>query len=148
MARSPSTARGASSREATVQHPRSKSLVFASLCALPVGGAAQMALGGRSWLPLLVYALLSVVCLLLYWKDKRQARQQGQRTPEKVLHGVELFGGWPGALLAQQLFRHKTRKVSYQVTFWAIVVVHQVVWADYLLLDGRWAGRVLAPLFG
>jgi uncharacterized membrane protein YsdA (DUF1294 family) len=148
VARSPSTARGASSREATVQHPRSKLLAFAGLCALPVGGAVQMALGGRSWVPLLAYVLLSVVCLLLYWKDKRQARQQGQRTPEKVLHGVELLGGWPGALLAQQLFRHKTRKVSYQITFWAIVVVHQVVWVDYLLMGGRWASRVLAPLFG
>lgn len=36
------------------------------------------------------------------------------RTPENTLHVAELLGGWPGALVAQQLFRHKTRKISYQ----------------------------------
>jgi hypothetical protein len=39
---------------------------------------------------------------------------------EKVLHASELLGGWPGALLAQQLFRHKTRKVSYQLVSWGL----------------------------
>jgi uncharacterized membrane protein YsdA (DUF1294 family) len=41
---------------------------------------------------------------------------------------MELVGGWPGALLAQQVFRHKTRKLSYQVVFWTIVVLHAVGW--------------------
>ena len=144
-ARTPAAARRVSS-ETAVRHPRSKLLAFAGLCALPVGGAVQMGLGGQSWLPLLAYALLSAVCLLLYGKDKRQARQQGQRTPEKVLHAAELFGGWPGALVAQQLFRHKTRKLSYQAMFWAIVVLHQLFWVDHLLLGGRGLGSILAPL--
>ena len=51
------------------------------------------------------------------------------------MHGVELLGGWPGALLAQQMFRHKTRKLSYQLSFWLIVAVHQVVWIDALFLN-------------
>ncbi|KPZ15695.1 putative family protein [Pseudomonas syringae pv. viburni] len=61
----------------------------------------------------------------------------GQRTPENVLHTVELLGGWPGALLAQQVFRHKTRKVSFQVVFWLIVLVHQALWIDWLFLGKR-----------
>jgi len=47
------------------------------------------------------------------------------------------LGGWPGALLAQQLFRHKTRKLSYQLLFWAIVLLHQVFWAAWLFFGGR-----------
>lgn len=49
----------------------------------------------------------------------------------------ELLGGWPGALIAQQKFRHKTRKVSFQVVFWAIVLVHQAFWALVALAPGR-----------
>ncbi|MFP5341147.1 MAG: DUF1294 domain-containing protein, partial [Gammaproteobacteria bacterium] len=46
----------------------------------------------------------------------------------------ELAGGWPGALVAQQVFRHKTRKLSYQLTFWLIVVLHQAFWIDLLFI--------------
>jgi len=146
MARSPSSARRVASQETPLRHARSKLLVFAALCLLPLGGAVQMALGGTSWLPLLAYLLVSLLSLLLYWQDKRQARAQGSRTPEKVLHASELCGGWPGALLAQQLFRHKTRKPAYQLRFWAIVAVHQLVWVDHLLLDGQWLGMGVGPL--
>ena len=94
-----------------------------------------MLLTGGSRLPLLAYAIASVLAFSLYWYDKQQARTGQWRTPENVLHGVELLGGWPGALVAQQLFRHKTRKVSYQVFFWLIVALHQVVWIDVLFLN-------------
>ena len=116
---------------------RLKLLALGVLCLLPLAGAAQMAWSGQSWLPLGVYPTMSLITLLLYWQDKHQARSGAWRTPEKVLHAAELLGGWPGALLAQQLFRHKTRKVSYQVVFWAIVVLHQVFWVDQLILGGR-----------
>lgn len=112
-----------------------KLLVLALLCALPLGGSVNMLLTGGSRLPLLAYAIASVLAFSLYWYDKQQARTGQWRTPENVLHGVELLGGWPGALVAQQLFRHKTRKVSYQVFFWLIVALHQVVWIDVLFLN-------------
>ena len=85
-------------------------------------------------MPLLAYVVASVLAFGLYWYDKQQARAGQWRTPEKVLHGVELLGGWPGALVAQQMFRHKTRKLSYQLVFWLIVAAHQVVWIDVLFL--------------
>lgn len=113
-----------------------KALVLAGLCLLPLGGSLQVGLSGQSWVPLAMYPALSLISLLLYWQDKQQARTQVWRTPEKVLHASELLGGWPGALLAQQLFRHKTRKVSYQVVCWAIVLVHQVFWFNHLWRAG------------
>ncbi|WDM57386.1 DUF1294 domain-containing protein [Pseudomonas sp. NEEL19] len=120
-----------------VRNLRLKLLVLAVLCVLPGLGAARMAWLDQAWWPLALYPAMSLVSVMLYWQDKHQARQQGWRTPEKVLHASELLGGWPGALLAQQLFRHKTRKLSYQLLFWAIVLLHQVFWADWLFFDGR-----------
>ena len=46
------------------------------------------------------------------------------RIPESTLHTLELAGGWPCALLAQRLFRHKTTKASYRVAFWTMVALH------------------------
>ncbi|MFJ3450374.1 DUF1294 domain-containing protein [Pseudomonas sichuanensis] len=140
MARPQTAARGEAQG---VRNPRLKLLGLAGLCLLPILGGLQMGLSGRSWLPLALYPLVSLVSLLLYWQDKQQARNQAWRTPEKVLHASELLGGWPGALLAQQLFRHKTRKLSYQLVFWGIVVLHQVFWFDHLVRGGRGLGQLL-----
>lgn len=126
-----------------VRFLRTKLLVCLLLCALPGYGVIALWLSGGSWLPAAVYGLMSVLAFLLYWHDKHRARIDGRRTPEKVLHGVELLGGWPGALLGQQAFRHKTRKVSYQVVFWGIVVLHELFWIDRLVLGGNLIARHL-----
>ncbi|MBK5395744.1 DUF1294 domain-containing protein [Pseudomonas sp. TH39(2020)] len=114
-----------------------KLLVFAVLCALPLYGSMSFWLRGVSVIPLAAYGVVSLLAFLLYWSDKRKARDDHWRTPENVLHAVELAGGWPGALLAQQLFRHKTRKVSFQLLFWMIVLLHQVFWIDQLFLGAN-----------
>jgi uncharacterized membrane protein YsdA (DUF1294 family) len=74
--------------------------------------------------PIYAYlASMSVVTFLLYGYDKRQAVTGGTRVPELALHAAALLGGSPGALLGQQLFRHKTRKLSFQMVFAAIVLL-------------------------
>jgi uncharacterized membrane protein YsdA (DUF1294 family)/cold shock CspA family protein len=126
-----------------IQYLGLKLTLFAGLCGLPLLGAIQSLLAwGFIW-PLLAYASASSISFLQYWQDNRSALRGRWRTPENALHLVELLGGWPGALLAQQCLRHKTRKATYQLPFWAIVVVHQVFWFDWLLLDGASFGDVL-----
>jgi len=120
-----------------IQNLRLKCLVFAIVCALPFVGSLSMWLQGISLIPLSAYGIVSVLAFFLYWSDKRKARTARWRTPENVLHAVELAGGWPGALVAQQVFRHKTRKISYQVLFWTIVLLHQVFWIDQLFLGAH-----------
>lgn len=71
-----------------------------------------------------VVLLASLVSFGLYGWDKRQARHGGRRIPEKTLHLVALMGGWPGAWAGQQVFRHKTQKVSFRIVFCLIVAVH------------------------
>lgn len=122
-----------------IHNPRLKLLVFAIVCALPLFGSMSFWLRGISLIPLAAYGIVSVLAFFLYWSDKRKARTDRWRTPENVLHAVELAGGWPGALLAQQVFRHKTRKVSYQLLFWVIVLLHQVFWIDQLFLGANLA---------
>lgn len=120
-----------------IQNVRLKLLVFAVVCALPLYGSMAFWLRGISMVPVAAYGLVSVLAFFLYWSDKRKAQTDRWRTPENVLHAVELAGGWPGALLAQQVFRHKTRKVSFQVLFWIIVVLHQVFWIDQMFLGAN-----------
>jgi uncharacterized membrane protein YsdA (DUF1294 family) len=76
-------------------------------------------------------ALLSVATYLIYRGDKSAAKRGGWRTPESTLHVLAIAGGWPGALVAQQRFRHKSRKGSFQLLFWITVLVNcgAVVWA-------------------
>lgn len=120
-----------------IQHLRLKLLVFAIVCALPLFGSISFWLRGVSLVPLAAYGIVSVLAFLLYWNDKRKARADHWRTPENVLHALEFAGGWPGALLAQQVFRHKTRKIPFQLVFWFIVLLHQVFWIDMLFLGSH-----------
>lgn len=75
---------------------------------------------------------LSAVTFLIYRSDKQRAQSGDQRTPEATLHFLEFLGGWPGAWLAQRAFRHKIVKTKFQVEFWAIIVLHQLVMFDYV----------------
>jgi uncharacterized membrane protein YsdA (DUF1294 family)/cold shock CspA family protein len=79
------------------------------------------------------YGLLSGLAYLVYAIDKRRARDQARREPEKHMHLLELLGGWPGAFLAQRLLRHKSSKGPYQFVFILIIGLHQFLAIDALL---------------
>jgi uncharacterized membrane protein YsdA (DUF1294 family)/cold shock CspA family protein len=73
---------------------------------------------------LLAYLGLSLAAFLLYAFDKSAAVSGRWRTAENTLHLFALAGGWPGALLAQQVLRHKTSKPGFVSVFWITVVLH------------------------
>ncbi len=79
-----------------------------------------------------LYGSASIATFLVYWHDKRAAVRGGSRVPEKTLHGLEFLGGWPGALAAQQLIRHKNRKVRFFLVTWSIGLLHGAAWAVWL----------------
>ena len=89
------------------------------------------------------YLLMSIICYFAYRRDKKYARTQQWRTPESTLHMYELFGGWPGGLIAQHTLRHKNSKLSYQISFWFIVTLHLVGWFDYLVLNLSLLRRII-----
>jgi len=79
------------------------------------------------------YLVFSAVTLLVYGIDKRAAINEDHRIPELVLHGFAILGGWPGALIAQQLFRHKTIKISFQLIFWITLILNCFVFYNLLI---------------
>ncbi|MGB5065665.1 MAG: cold shock and DUF1294 domain-containing protein [Candidatus Competibacter sp.] len=87
---------------------------------------------------LIVYVSASFLTLLEYAFDKHKARQRKWRTSEAMLHALELLGGWPGALIAQRIFRHKNRKIAFQISFWMIVLIHLSFWVWFLVQRPDW----------
>ena len=80
-------------------------------------GPARLALLGAC-------TVLSVTSFVMYGLDKAAAQRGTRRTPEATLHLVSLAGGWPGALLARHVFRHKTRKQPFRAVFWCTVAAN------------------------
>lgn len=97
------------------------------ILAIPMFAAVYVAVVIR-WgvsLPILfTYLGMSVVTMFAYAFDKSAAVSGRWRTAETTLHLLSLSGGWPGALLAQQLLRHKTNKPSFIFVFWAMIVLN------------------------
>ena len=73
-----------------------------------------------------IYLALSILTFVLYAADKRAAQSNRWRTPENTLLIIGLVGGWPGAVVAQQLLRHKTKKLSFRAKFWSTVIINVV----------------------
>jgi uncharacterized membrane protein YsdA (DUF1294 family) len=73
---------------------------------------------------MIVVVVMSLVCFIAYGIDKRQAANGGRRVSEPTLHLMAFLGGWPGALMGQRHFRHKTQKATFRIVFWIVVVLH------------------------
>lgn len=107
-------------------------LLFLALLVLPVLALRALTASVEPRILLAYCVLMPAVTFLLYRHDKRRAQAGGWRTPEKTLHLFDLLGGWPGGYIAQRSLRHKTAKRSFQIIFWSIVVLHQLVAFDSL----------------
>jgi uncharacterized membrane protein YsdA (DUF1294 family)/cold shock CspA family protein len=89
---------------------------------------------------LAVYLGVSTITFAAYALDKSAARLRQRRVAETSLILLGMFGGWPGAILAQQLLRHKTAKPSFRAVFWMSVLLNVFV---FVALNAP-----LAQLFG
>ncbi|MBT9560679.1 MAG: DUF1294 domain-containing protein [Myxococcales bacterium] len=86
---------------------------------------------------LLAVAVMSAFTFLVFAWDKRAARRKGRRVPERTLLLLAAALGSPGAFLAQDLLRHKTRKEPFRTRFWLIAGVQILM----LLAWGLWGRR-------
>ncbi|EAM9827616.1 DUF1294 domain-containing protein [Salmonella enterica subsp. enterica serovar Rubislaw] len=69
------------------------------------------------------FLLANVLTLAIYGIDKTAARKTWRRVPESTLLVFGVVGGWPGAIVGQQLFRHKTQKQPFKTYFIVSVIV-------------------------
>jgi uncharacterized membrane protein YsdA (DUF1294 family) len=104
-------------------------LSLAVLAAFALGWlAAALARGVPAWAALL-YAGASALCFVFYAIDKAAARAGRERIPESMLLSLGFVGGWPGAIVAQQMFRHKTTKRMFRARFWVSVAANVAIFA-------------------
>lgn len=121
-------------------------LIAAYAIALVVGWYVRLV----PWTLPLAQGVLSFIAFLAYAADKAAAEKNGWRVPEGNLHLFALLGGWPGALIAQHAFRHKTSKRSFQLSF-RVVVVLSVIAVAVLACSGAAMGlhtRLMGAAFG
>ena len=73
---------------------------------------------------LVLYMVVSLLTFIMYAVDKSAAKKGVWRIQESTLHLLSLAGGWPGALVAQQKLRHKSKKQSFRLVFWVTVLLN------------------------
>ncbi len=84
----------------------------------------------------LAYLLaINLAAYLAFANDKRRAIRGFSRIPEATLLRLALFGGTSGAIAAQQLLRHKTRKEPFRTRLLLIAALQAVI----LLALGAWS---------
>jgi len=125
-------------------------IFFIGLMILPVSGAFEFYLDGIIWV-VPIYFAVSVMTVWFYKRDKNNAFAGERRIPENTLHLFEFFGGWVGAYWAQKIFRHKTKKLSYRMIYWLVILFHQAFWFDWIFLDRKYfkyivSGQVAADI--
>lgn len=85
-----------------------------------------------------IYYLLAinVIAFVMYGFDKWMAAANTWRVSEKMLWFVALIGGSAGALFGMKTFRHKTRKTSFQLVLFGILLVQAIVVGAYAYFTG------------
>jgi len=92
------------------------------------GALALFTLSGRlPFIVPIVYGAVSLLTILFYGIDKSAAKKEKRRVSEAKLHILSLLGGWPGALLAQQMFKHKRSKSAFMRIYWVTVLVNLIL---------------------
>ncbi len=105
--------------------------------AFAIAYAATAAIRGiPPWVHLL-YAAASALCFAFYAIDKAAARAGRDRIPESMLLSLGFIGGWPGAIVAQQLYRHKTAKLAFRLRFWLGVAANVAIFVWWTGLQAR-----------
>ncbi|MCU0809457.1 MAG: cold shock and DUF1294 domain-containing protein [Thiobacillaceae bacterium] len=109
----------------TVSSPPRRSNILLLFALLFIVFVATMVFSGRlPYAMLWLYLGASMLAFIAYAFDKSAAIKARRRTGESSLHLLGLIGGWPGALAAQQLLRHKSSKASFQGMFLVTVAVN------------------------
>ncbi len=84
----------------------------------------------------MIWMLLAVMNLLsftLMGIDKMKAKRGAWRIPEKALFlATALFGGL-GGVLGMQVFRHKTRHLSFKIGYPVLLIIQIIVLAVFVL---------------
>lgn len=71
--------------------------------------------------------VINLVLFAVMGIDKYKARKGLWRIPEKTLFALAIAGGSIGGILGMQVFRHKTKHLSFKLGFPAILIAQLAV---------------------
>jgi uncharacterized membrane protein YsdA (DUF1294 family) len=71
--------------------------------------------------------MINSLCFLTFGYDKWQAKKNNKRISEFNLLLLTGIGGTIGGILSMSLFKHKTNKFSFILSFYAIVILQIVL---------------------
>lgn len=109
------------------------------------GVTAAVVVLGYPYPILLAYLVMSVVTFAVYAHDKRAAQSDQWRTKEATLHTLAFCFGWPGALWAQKILRHKSQKQPFKTILWGTVAVNIALFVLSCTSQGRALITALFP---
>lgn len=82
---------------------------------------------------ILIYlVVINIFAFALMGIDKAKAKKNKRRIPEKTLFLFAIIGGSIGSIAGMQVFRHKTKHMSFVIGMPAILILQLVV--VYLLV--------------
>ena len=122
---------------------RHRGVIFVVIFGCVIGGLTV--LGKVPIVIPFIYFIVSCCTFIVYAFDKSAAMGNRWRTKESTLHLLGAMGGWPGALIAQRMFHHKSKKAEFLAAFWVSVAVN----AGFLIWSATEHGRsVIYALLG
>jgi uncharacterized membrane protein YsdA (DUF1294 family)/cold shock CspA family protein len=126
---------GSTARKQKPNPQRAEPTLFRAMCVTAFFATlvALVVMARLPWYVPIAYLVMSGITLFAYAFDKSAALNKRWRTQEQTLHFLELAGGWPGAWLAQLMFQHKRRKVSFMVEFWICALINLAALSWYAI---------------
>ncbi|MFF2450461.1 DUF1294 domain-containing protein [Neobacillus sp. NPDC058068] len=82
---------------------------------------------------LAVIFIMNIVGLWIMGEDKKRAKKHEYRIRERTLWLVALFGGAVGATAGMQLYRHKTKHLSFKIGFPVLAVIELILFVKWLI---------------
>ena len=74
--------------------------------------------------------LINVLGFFIMWLDKRKARRNEWRIPEKTLFIITALGGGIGTIAGMYTFRHKTQKIAFVIGL-PLITILEIITAMY-----------------
>lgn len=72
--------------------------------------------------------IINIITFAAMWLDKRKAKKNKRRIPEKTLFILVMLGGGIGGIAGMYTFRHKTKKTRFVIGFPLILIIEIITY--------------------
>ncbi|WHY84949.1 DUF1294 domain-containing protein [Neobacillus novalis] len=79
------------------------------------------------------FLVMNIVGLIIMGEDKKRAKKHEYRIRERTLWLVALFGGAIGTTAGMQLYRHKTKHLSFKIGFPFLAGIELILFLKWLI---------------